>query len=31
VWRYLDYNFKSGAKIDDVNFNSPAIGVAFNW
>jgi hypothetical protein len=31
VWRYLDYNFKSGAKIEDVNFNGPAIGVAFRW
>ena len=31
VWRYLDYNLKSGSKIEDVNFNGPAIGVAFNW
>lgn len=31
VWRYLDYNFKSGAKIEDVNFNGPAIGVALRW
>ncbi len=31
VWRYLDYNFKSSAKIEDVDFNGPAIGVAFNW
>ena len=31
VWRYLDYTFKSDAKIEDVNFNGPAIGVAFNW
>jgi hypothetical protein len=31
VWRYLDYNFKSSSKIEDVNFNGPAIGVAFRW
>lgn len=31
VWRYLDYNFKSSAEIEDVDFNGPAIGVAFNW
>jgi len=31
VWRYLDYNLKSGSKIEDVNFNGPAIGVAFRW
>jgi len=31
VWRYLDYNFKSSAKIEDVNFNGPALGVAFHW
>jgi hypothetical protein len=31
VWRYLDYNFKSSSKIEDVNFSGPAIGVAFRW
>ncbi len=31
VWRYLDYNFKSGAKIEDVHFSGPAFGVAFHW
>lgn len=31
AWRYLDYSFKSGSKIEDVNFNGPAIGVAFRW
>lgn len=31
AWRYLDYNMKSGGKIQDVNFNGPAIGVAFRW
>ena len=30
-WRYLDYNFKSSAKIESVNLNGPMIGVAFNW
>ena len=31
VWRYLDYNFKSGSAIKDINFNGPAIGVGFRW
>ena len=31
VWRYLDYNFKSGSRIESANFNGPAIGVAFSW
>ena len=31
VWRYLDYNFKSSSKIEDVNFSGPALGVAFRW
>ena len=31
VWRYLDYNFKSSAKIEDVHFSGPAFGVAFHW
>ena len=31
AWRYLDYNFKSGNKIESLNFNGPAIGVAFRW
>lgn len=31
AWRYLDYNMKSGEAIQSVNFNGPAIGVAFNW
>jgi len=30
-WRYLDYNFKSGSKFEDVNFNGPIVGVAFRW
>jgi hypothetical protein len=30
-WRYIDYNFKSGSKIEDANFNGPMIGVAFRW
>jgi hypothetical protein len=31
AWRYLDYKFKSGKKLEDLNFNGPAIGVAFRW
>jgi len=30
-WRYLDYNFKSGSRVESLNFNGPMIGVAFNW
>ena len=30
-WRYLDYQMKSGSKIEDVSFNGPMIGVAFHW
>jgi hypothetical protein len=31
VWRYLDYDFKSSSRIEDVNFSGPALGVAFRW
>jgi len=31
VWRYLDYNFKSGKPIESMNFNGPQIGVTFRW
>jgi hypothetical protein len=31
MWRYLDYNFKSGKAIADMNFNGPMLGVAFRW
>lgn len=31
AWRYIDYNFKSGSAIHDLNFNGPAIGVGFHW
>lgn len=31
MWRYLDYNFKSGKKLEDINFNGPMFGVAFTW
>ena len=30
-WRYLDYDFKSGSKIESVNFNGPVIGASFRW
>jgi hypothetical protein len=30
-WRYIDYNLKSGSKIEDATFNGPLIGVAFHW
>ena len=31
MWRYLDYNFKSGKAIEDMNFNGPMLGVTFRW
>jgi hypothetical protein len=31
LWRYLDYKFKSGSKIEDISFNGPQIGAAFSW
>jgi hypothetical protein len=31
MWRYLDYNFQSGKKLDDINMNGPMVGVAFHW
>ena len=30
-WRHLDYNFKSGSKIESLNFNGPMLGAAFSW
>lgn len=31
MWRYLDYNMKSGQPVNDLNFNGPMIGVTFRW
>ena len=31
AWRYLDYNMKSGSRIESMNFNGPAVAVAFHW
>ena len=31
MWRYLDYKFKSGKALEDMNFNGPMLGVAFQW
>jgi hypothetical protein len=31
AYRYLDYNLKSGKRIESLNFSGPAIGVAFRW
>ena len=30
-YRYLDYQFKSQSKIDNLNFDGPMLGVAFRW
>jgi len=31
MWRYLDYNFESGKKLDDFSLNGPMVGVTFRW
>jgi hypothetical protein len=31
MWRYLDYKFKSGKQLEDINFNGPMLGVTFRW
>ena len=31
TWRYLDYNFKSSSKIDDLSMNGPLLGVVLRW
>jgi hypothetical protein len=31
MWRYLDYNFASGKKLEDITMNGPMLGVAFRW
>jgi len=31
AWRYLDYDMKSGGKIESMTFNGPAIAAVFHW
>jgi len=31
VWRYLDYDMKSGRKIESMTFDAPAIAAVFRW
>ncbi|MCC6379113.1 MAG: hypothetical protein IT519_09880 [Burkholderiales bacterium] len=31
AWRYLDYDFKSSSKVEDMNFNGPAVALQFHW
>jgi hypothetical protein len=31
MWRYLDYQFKSGQAIESMNFNGPMLGLNFRW
>jgi hypothetical protein len=30
-WRYLDYNFKSSSKVNDMSLSGPMFGVALRW
>jgi len=31
MYRYLDYENKSGKRIEDLNMGGPLIGVTFRW
>jgi hypothetical protein len=31
MWRYLNYNFKSGDAIQSMTFNGPMLGATFRW
>ncbi len=31
AWRYLDYDMKSGDKVQSLDFNGPAISAVFRW
>lgn len=31
AWRYTDYQMKSGATIEEMNFSGPAIAAVFRW
>ena len=31
AWRYIDYDMKSGKKIESMTFNGPAIAAVFHW
>jgi hypothetical protein len=31
AWRYLDYDMKSGKKVESLTFNGPAIAAVFRW
>jgi hypothetical protein len=31
TWRYLDYDFDSSSKLQDISFNGPVIGVSFRF
>ena len=31
VWRHIDYDMKSGNKVESLSFDGPAIGAVFRW
>ena len=31
MWRYMDYNMKSGKPIESLNLNGPLIAATFRW
>ena len=31
LWRYIDYDLKSGKPVQSLTMNGPAIGAVFHW
>jgi hypothetical protein len=31
AWRHIDYDMKSGKKIENMSFNGPSISAVFRW
>lgn len=31
LWRYMDWNFKSGKQLEELTMNGPMFGVRFSW
>jgi len=31
AWRYVDYEMKSGKKVENLTFNGPAVAAVFHW
>ncbi len=31
LWRYIDYDMKSGSAMQNVRFSGPMVGATFRW